>query len=168
MKRIVTLVLAGVVAMTAALIPAGAASAHAGPHTVSLDLHMFIKDSESWPDPDHEYADLKWERELKLTVAQPSASTQFVGCAGREVRVVVDVFVSHDPDPWANHDVEVMTKTRLYEGESCQTDDLEKTTYRSFVAREYVGGYDHWVIKSDESGDDHASIALGVNQPLED
>lgn len=157
MKRIVTLVLAAFIAMGAALIPAGAASAHAGPHTVYLDVSMTIKDDDA-PFGD-EYAYPEWERELKLTVDKPSASTRFEGCAD-EVRVVLDVTVSHDPDPWANHDVAVKTRTRLYEGASCRTTDLEASTSRSFIAPEYVGAMDIWSVNS---GDDGASISLKVN-----
>jgi hypothetical protein len=158
MKRVLTLALAAFVAVTAALIPAGAASAHAGPHVVYLDVSMTIKDAD-WPDGD-DYAYPKWTRQLKINVDTPSASTQFEGCAD-EVRVLLDVLVSHNPSPFANGDVSVQTKTRLYEGASCSTTDLEKSTNRAFVAREYVGYTDSYVIS--DSGGDSASIRLRVN-----
>jgi hypothetical protein len=146
------------VAVGAALIPAGAASAHAGPHTVYLDVSMTIKDAD-WPDRD-DYAYPTWTRQLKLNVDTPKASTQFEGCAD-EVRVLLDVLVSHNPSPFANGNITVKTKTRLYEGTSCGTTDLESSTDRSFVAPEYVGATDSWVIS--DSGGDSASIRLRVN-----
>jgi hypothetical protein len=158
MKRIVTLVVAAFVAMTAALVPAGAASAHAGPHVVYLQVSMTIKDAD-WPDSD-DYAYPKWTRELRLSVDTPSASTQFEGCAD-EVRVILDVTASHNPSPFANGDVAIKTKTRLYEGSSCGTTDLEKSTSRAFLAPEYVGATDSWVIS--DSGGDSASIRVRVN-----
>jgi hypothetical protein len=157
MKRVVTLVLAAFLAMTATLIPAGAASAHAGPHVVYLEVSMTIKDAD-WPDSD-DYAYPRWTRELRINVDTPSATTRFEGCAD-EVRVVLDVQVSHNPSPFANGNVAVKTKTRLYEGSSCATTDLEASMSRTFVAPEYVGATDSWVISA---SDDSASIRLRVN-----
>jgi hypothetical protein len=157
MKRVVTLILAASLAVIATLIPAGAASAHAGPHVVYLEVSMTIKDAD-WPDSD-DYAYPSWSRQLRLSEATPSATTRFEGCAD-EVRVILDVQASHNPSPFANGDVTIKTKTRLYEGSSCGTTDLERSMSRSFVAPEYVGGYDSWTIN--DSGGDSASVYLRV------
>ncbi|MEH1126614.1 hypothetical protein [Micromonospora sp. CPCC 206061] len=152
MKRLVTLVLATLGAAAVALVPAGTASAHAGTHVVSLDVEMTIKDAD-WPDSD-DYAYPKWKRSVTISEATPSRTTQFVGCAD-EVRVVLDVTVSHNPSPFANFDVAIKTRTRFYEGSSCNTTDLEVTTTRNFVVPGFSSATDSWVVKS---GDDHASL----------
>lgn len=152
MKRLVTLALATLGAAAVALVPAGTASAHAGTHVVSLEVKMTIKDAD-WPDSD-DYAYPQWTRSVTITEATPSKTTQFQGCAD-EVRVVLDVTVSHNPSPFANYDVAIRTKTRFYEGASCDTTDLEVTTTRAFVVPGFSSASDSWVVSS---GDDHASL----------
>lgn len=152
MKRLVTLALAMLGAATVALVPAGTASAHANTHVVSLQVEMTIKDAD-WPDSD-DYAYPKWNRSVTISEATPSRTTQFEGCAD-EVRVVLDVTVSHNPSPFANFDVAIRTRTRFYEGSSCSTTDLEATTTRAFVVPGFSSATDSWVVTS---GDDHASL----------
>jgi hypothetical protein len=154
MKRLVTLALATLGAAAVALVPASTASAHANNHVVSLEVGMTIKDAD-WPDSD-DYAYPEWRRSVTITEATPSRTTRFEGCAD-EVRVILDVTVSHNPSPFATFDVAIRTKTRFYEGASCSTTDLEVTTTRAFLVPGFSSASDSWVVKS---GDDHASIRI--------
>lgn len=162
MKRLVTLVLAIVGAVTVALIPASAASAHANSHVLTINVSMTIKDAD-WPDSD-DYAYPKWTRSLTLSGTAQSVSTQFQGCAD-EVRIVLDVVASHNPSPFAGQEVSISTRTRLYEGTSCGTTDLDASASRSWgTLLPYTTRSDQWVVSSDGN---HVSTILTIkNTPV--
>jgi len=151
MKRLVTLALVMLAAVSTALIPAGSASAHDGTHAIVIDGKMTIKD-EDWPDSD-DYAYPTFARTLVLTVGTASASARFTGCAD-EVRVVLDVTASHNPSPFADQTVSIQTMTRLYEGESCATTDLERVVVRTFTVAPYTTRSDQWSVDDDGDGVD--------------
>jgi hypothetical protein len=159
-KRLVTLVLVMLGAVAVALVPAGAASAHAGFHVVSISGSMTIKDAD-WPDGD-DYAYPNFSRDLTLSSTVSSASAQFTGCAD-EVRIVLDVTATHNPSPFGSYDVTISTRTRLYEGSSCSTTDLDASGSRSFVVGGWTTKSDQWVVSSDGNS---VSILMSVrNSP---
>jgi hypothetical protein len=161
MKRLVTLAAAIVGAVTIALVPASAASAHSNSHALTINVSMTIKDAD-WPDAD-DYAYPSWTRNITLSGTAQSVSTQFQGCAD-EVRIVLDVTISHNPSPFAGQEVSVNTRTRLYEGTSCSTTDLDASASRSFGVGPYSTISDQWVVSSDGN---HVSTILTIrNSPF--
>lgn len=147
MKRLISVALATLGAVALAIVPAGPASAHQGAHTVMLVGNMSITDAD-WPDgDDHKNVDI--QQVVTLSAAEQTQTVRFTGCAD-EVRVVLDVTISHTT---LSGDLLINTHTRLYEGASCSTTDLDAQSRRSFIVAGIPGNTgsngDKWTVNSD-------------------
>lgn len=142
MKRLISAGLVALGAVSLAVVPAGPASAHLGTHTVSISGHMSITDAD-WPDgDDHKHVDIL--KSVTLSGAEPSQTVRFTGCAD-EVRVVLDVAFSHT----ATGGLQAATHTRLYEGASCSTTDLDGQSRRTVALPANASASDLWGVNSD-------------------
>ncbi|HYN95624.1 MAG TPA: hypothetical protein VES42_17390 [Pilimelia sp.] len=145
MKRMFPLVIAMIGAMVVALAPASPASAHPGFHVIVLEGSMSITD-EDWPDSD-DYGFKRFSGVINLPPTATSGSARFEGCAD-EVRVVLEVVATHSLSLFADGRVVVTTRTKLYEGASCATTDLELSVARSMTVPAYATKSDNWTVNA--------------------
>ncbi|HLL69003.1 MAG TPA: hypothetical protein VK453_25310 [Micromonosporaceae bacterium] len=141
MKRLIAAVLTTVAAMALVVLPASSASAHPNDHTVAVSGSMYIHDSDfqGWDDED-----VSFHKLVVVSGDAPVATMRFQGCAD-EVRVVLDVTVVHEAGAGR---VNVTTRTRLYEGASCATTDLDQSDTRHLV-NVGISAHDKWTTRSD-------------------
>ena len=148
-----TLLLAG----AAIAIPVQPASAHNGNHTVTVSGVMIITDDENWPQSD-QHKTVTFNGNVVVGPNLGTASYTATGCAGGEVRVEVQVTVSHDP---VSQSVWVDPLIRMFEGTSCSSNDLDGTVDvpGGWIATSGQGTY---TVRNTAEGGDSASVQLTV------
>jgi hypothetical protein len=133
MRRILTaagLTLASVALVASAGSPVSAAPAADFNH-VTIGGSVRIVDDEVFGSPDDIETYEITEKAVRLVSGSPARTTSWRQCHGGEVRVELDVTTT----PTANRagSVDVVATSRLFEGRSCDTDDLQDTSTVRFT-----------------------------------
>lgn len=157
MRRLTPALGALLVAGAMVTIPVQPASAHNGNHTVNISGVMEITDDEDWPYND-QHKTVSFNGNVVVGPNLGSATYTAKGCAGDEVRVEVQVTVSHDP---VSRSVWVDPLIRMYEGTSCTNNDLDGTVDvpGGWIATSGRGSY---TVKNTAEGGDSATVQLSV------
>lgn len=100
------------------------------PQLVTINGRLKIKDDEPWPK-DHEYGYMHVHSAVCLPAGGRSSIVDQKKCVGGEVRLEVDLDAIILPDC----SVKVAGTSKLYEGSSCNTNDLEDRDGHSVIVR---------------------------------
>jgi len=131
---------------------------------VTVTGNMFLRDHETFGSD--ETGNFAIDRTVDLSPDSRTGTFTIENCVGDEVRSTVQFSLSLRDD---NTTVDVQTASRLYEGASCSTDDLEDSDSESYtVVRDNALNR---VINMDNDGDDEAIITYAITNaqvPIEE
>jgi hypothetical protein len=152
--------LVGVAAVAALImVPAAPASAHESVHNVYLNGTMYIVDDDEWGD---DVAHVPFRGFAQ--VGPPYASSNFYATSGCADEVRVDLYVAIHDGPASLHGWVLANVTaRLYEGASCNNNDLDGVTTLSFWIQPNTTVTRTFRVRNNDEAGDYSDLRLDVH-----